>query len=112
MRRDSCALVKDVSERILEKLMYDRDPEAAHQVAREAIVRMVTRQEPIDKFVVSKTLRNDYKNANQAHVGVASLLSPSFLSINSFIFLPQLNFFWILTLALLLIIPYNTSKCC
>jgi DNA polymerase delta subunit 1 len=71
VRRDSCALVKDVSERILEKLMHDRDPDAAHQVARDAIVRIVSRQEPIEKFVVSKTLRNDYKNANQAHVGVA-----------------------------------------
>jgi DNA polymerase elongation subunit (family B) len=71
VRRDSCALVKDVSERILEKLMHDRDPDAAHQVARDAIVRIVSRQEPIGKFVVSKTLRNDYKNANQAHVGVA-----------------------------------------
>ena len=71
VRRDSCALVKDVSERILEKLMYDRDPDGAHEVARGAILRVLSRQEPIDKFVVSKTLRNDYKNANQAHVGVA-----------------------------------------
>lgn len=65
VRRDNCPLVKDVSTAILNKIMYDRSPKLAVEEARACILRVLNNQEPLDKFVVSKSLRTDYKNANQ-----------------------------------------------
>ena len=71
VRRDNCPLVKDVSTDILNAIMHDKNPDAALEVARQHIVRVLAGGVPIDKFVVSKTLRGGYKNAAQPHVYVA-----------------------------------------
>lgn len=71
VRRDNCPLVKDVSLDILNAIMHDKSPEKALEVARQHIQRVLAGGVPIDKFVVSKTLRGGYKNAAQPHVYVA-----------------------------------------
>jgi DNA polymerase delta subunit 1 len=71
VRRDNCPLVKDVSTDILNAIMHDKNPDAALEVARQHIARVLAGGVPIDKFVVSKTLRGGYKNAAQPHVYVA-----------------------------------------
>lgn len=70
-RRDNCPLVKDVSTAILNKIMYDRSPSLAIEEARACVLRVLRHQEPLEKFVVSKALRADYKNTAQPHLHVA-----------------------------------------
>lgn len=65
VRRDNCNLVKDVSTAILDKIMYDRSPALAIEEARASVLRILRHEEPLDKFVVSKSLRSDYKNKAQ-----------------------------------------------
>lgn len=72
VRRDNCPLVKDVSTAILNKIMYERSVEAAVAEAKAAIVRVLQNSEALEKFIVSKALRSDYKNNAQPHVFVAN----------------------------------------
>ena len=67
VRRDNCPLVKDVSSAILDRIMFDRSAPAAVEEARKCILRVLQNHEPLDKFIVSKALRSDYKN--EAQVG-------------------------------------------
>lgn len=71
VRRDSCPLVREVSTAVLDAIMYRKDTEAALAAARQCIASVLSGEQPIDKFVVSKALRNDYKNDKQPHVYVA-----------------------------------------
>lgn len=65
VRRDSCPLVKDVSGAILDAVMYTKDVDAALKAAKAHVIRLLEGRYSIDKFVVSKALRSDYKNAVQ-----------------------------------------------
>lgn len=65
VRRDSCPLVKDVSTAILDKIMHDRSTQMAVGEARRLILRILNHEEPLEKFIVSKSLRSDYKNTAQ-----------------------------------------------
>ena len=71
VRRDNCPLVKDVSTAILNKIMYERSAALAVEEARACILRVLGGTEPLEKFIVSKSLRADYKNTAQPHVYVA-----------------------------------------
>jgi DNA polymerase delta subunit 1 len=71
VRRDNCPLVKDVSKAVLNAIMHDKDPQLALEVARQRVADVLAGGVPIDKFVVSKTLRGGYKNDKQPHVFVA-----------------------------------------
>jgi DNA polymerase delta subunit 1 len=71
VRRDNCPLVKDVSSAILDKIMYQRSAALAIDEARKCVLRVLTNQEPLEKFIVSKSLRSDYKNTSQPHLNVA-----------------------------------------
>jgi DNA polymerase delta subunit 1 len=71
VRRDNCPLVKDVSNDILECIMRDKSAERAVHAARRHVAAVLAGEHPIDKFVVSKTLRSGYKNDQQPHVHVA-----------------------------------------
>ncbi len=72
VRRDNCPLVKDVSLGILHAIMHDKSPDKALDAARSHIRTVLSGDVPIDKFVVSKTLRGGYKNPSQPHVFVAN----------------------------------------
>ncbi len=73
VRRDSCAMIKDASTDILDAIMYSKDTQAALDAARRhvrALFETPTR-DIVPKLLVSKTLRNDYKNDTQPHAHVA-----------------------------------------
>lgn len=72
VRRDNCPLVKDVSQAILDAIMYDRSPAKAVDVAAAHIRDVLAGTVDVAKFVVSKTLRGGYKNPSQPHVFVAN----------------------------------------
>lgn len=75
VRRDNCPLVKDVSNDVLRAIMHDKSVEAALDVARHHVARVLSGALPVDKFVVSKSLRSDYKNDKQPHLYVARKLT-------------------------------------
>lgn len=75
VRRDSCPLVKEVSSAVLDAIMYLKDTEAALDAARQHIRGVLSGGHPVDKFVVSKALRSDYKNDKQPHLYVAKKMA-------------------------------------
>lgn len=75
VRRDSCQLVKDVSNDVLHAVMYDKSTEAALHAARRHVLDVLSGSLPVDRFVVSKSLRSDYKNDKQPHLYVARKLA-------------------------------------
>jgi len=74
VRRDSCPLVKEVSTAVLDAIMHRKDTQAALHAARQHVVSVLSGEHSIDKFVVSKALRSDYKNDKQPHLYVAKKL--------------------------------------
>jgi DNA polymerase delta subunit 1 len=75
VRRDSAPIVRDVSTKILNTIMYDRSPEKAIVLARESVLRVLLNEEPLEKFIISKALRSGYKNPGSLpHVTVAQKL--------------------------------------
>jgi DNA polymerase delta subunit 1 len=75
VRRDNAPIVKDVSNAILNTVMYERSPEKAITYARESVLRVLRNEEPLEKFIISKALRNGYKNPDSLpHVIVARKL--------------------------------------
>lgn len=75
VRRDNCPLVKEVSTAVLDAIMYRKDADAALDAARQHIAGVLSGMQPIDKFVVSKQTRADYKNDKQPHLYVAKKLA-------------------------------------
>lgn len=75
VRRDNCPLVKDVSHAVLDAIMYQKSVDAALAAARSHVAAILTGTYAIDKFVVSKALRTDYKNDKQPHLYVARKLA-------------------------------------
>ena len=72
VRRDNAPIVKLVSQGILDAIMYEKSTEKALDAARAAVLRVITGQEPLENFTVSKSLRGKYANPNaQPHVQVA-----------------------------------------
>lgn len=71
VRRDNCPLVKDVLSECLDAMLFKRDATLALDIARQHIRRVLDNEHPMDKFVVSKTLRTGYKVDTQPHVFVA-----------------------------------------
>ena len=72
-RRDNCPLVRDVSREVLDALMFRRDRAAAVRIVRETARDLLEGRVPVDRLVLSKTLKPEsaYKNPNQPHVHVA-----------------------------------------
>lgn len=72
VRRDNAPIVKLVSQGILDAIMYEKSTDKALEAARNAVLRVITGQEPLENFTVSKSLRGKYANPNaQPHVQVA-----------------------------------------
>ena len=75
VRRDNAPIVKDVSTKILDTIMYDRSPEKAIVLARESVLSVLQNRESLEKFIISKALRSGYKNPGSVpHVTVAEKL--------------------------------------
>lgn len=72
VRRDNAPIVKKVSQSILDAIMYEKSTDKAINEARASIKHLLEGKEPIESFIVSKTLRGSYANPNaQPHVQVA-----------------------------------------
>jgi DNA polymerase elongation subunit (family B) len=72
VRRDNAPIVKKASQGILDAIMHERSADKAVEAARRAVLDVVSGREPLESFVVSKSLRGSYANPNaQPHVQVA-----------------------------------------
>ena len=75
-RRDNAPIVKDVFGGALDILMEKRDIKSAQQYVKDMLVRVMKNEIPLDKYVVTKQLRDDYKNPDQiAHRVLADRMS-------------------------------------
>jgi DNA polymerase elongation subunit (family B) len=71
-RRDSAPIVKDIFGGALDILMEERDIRKAHRFVSEKLADVLQNKVPLDKFIITKQLGDDYKNPDQlAHVVLA-----------------------------------------
>lgn len=61
-RRDNAPIVKIVVGGIIDQIIKTRDIEAAIENTKIVISNMMNQKYPIDKFIISKTLKSNYKN--------------------------------------------------
>lgn len=64
-RRDNAPIVKDVFGGALDILMEKRDIRAAQKFVQDMLVKLIKNEFPLDKFIITKQLRDDYKNPDQ-----------------------------------------------
>lgn len=57
VRRDSIPFVREVSKDLLQLLMYEKNVKGAYLRAREAAKQLVDSKVPMEKLILSKTLR-------------------------------------------------------
>jgi DNA polymerase elongation subunit (family B) len=61
-RRDNAPIVKDVFGGALDVLLQEKDVRKAQTFVNGMLMRVLENQVPLEKFIVSKSLRDDYKN--------------------------------------------------
>lgn len=71
VRRDNAPFVKDISKKVLHKIMYDMDIEGAMDMVKVIAKDLLYNKINIKDLVVSKSMRDTYKNRNQPHLAVA-----------------------------------------
>ena len=71
VRRDSPKIVKRISHAMLEILLYERSFPKAMEYVRGEILRMLNGDVEFDEYIMSKSLRSNYKNTNLPHLIVA-----------------------------------------
>lgn len=64
-RRDNAPIVKDIFGGSLDILMEKRDIKAAQRFVKDMLVSVMKNEMPIDKYVITKQLRDDYKKPEQ-----------------------------------------------
>lgn len=64
-RRDNAPIVKDVFGGALDILLEKRDIRLAQTFVKDMLIRVMKNEIPLDKFIVTKQLRDDYKNPDQ-----------------------------------------------
>jgi DNA polymerase elongation subunit (family B) len=75
-RRDNAPIVKDVFGGALDILLGERDIRKAQRFVQDMLVKVLKNEMPLDKFIVSKQLRDDYKNPDQiAHAVLAERMA-------------------------------------
>ena len=72
-RRDSAPIVKDVYGGALDSLMEHRDIKVAEKFVKDMLVKVVQNKIPLDKFILSKQLRDDYAAMKDDYQGPATL---------------------------------------
>jgi DNA polymerase elongation subunit (family B) len=71
-RRDNAPIVKDIFGGALDILMEQRDICKAQQFVQDMLVKVIKNEMPLEKYIVTKQLRDDYKNPDQiAHAVLA-----------------------------------------
>jgi DNA polymerase elongation subunit (family B) len=64
-RRDNAPIVKDVFGGALDILMEHRDIRKAQEFVKNMLVDILQNKIPLEKFIITKQLRDDYKNPGQ-----------------------------------------------
>ena len=64
-RRDNAPIVKDVFGGALDMLLTDKDVRKAQQFVNSKLLDVLENRVPLEKFIISKSLRDDYKNPGQ-----------------------------------------------
>jgi DNA polymerase elongation subunit (family B) len=64
-RRDNAPIVKDVFGGALDTLMMEKDVRKAQQFVNQKLLDVLENRVPLEKFIISKSLRDDYKNPEQ-----------------------------------------------
>jgi DNA polymerase elongation subunit (family B) len=63
-RRDNAPIVKDVYGGIIDILMKEKDIQKAIDFLRNSLQNVVDEKYPMDKLIITKSLRSGYKNPN------------------------------------------------
>ena len=71
VRRDNPPFVKDISKRVLDRIMYDMDVYGAMDLVRDVARTLLDNKIDVKDLVVSKSMKDNYKNRNQPHLAVA-----------------------------------------
>lgn len=64
-RRDNAPVVKDIYGGVVDILMKDKDIEKAAEFLQESLAKLIDGEVPIDKLIITKSLRGNYKNPKQ-----------------------------------------------
>jgi DNA polymerase delta subunit 1 len=64
-RRDNAPIVKDIFGGALDSLMEHRNIKMAEKMVKDMLVKVMKNEYPLEKFILSKQLRDDYKNPAQ-----------------------------------------------
>jgi DNA polymerase elongation subunit (family B) len=64
-RRDNAPIVKDIYGGALDILLEQRDIRKAQVFVKDMLVQVLKNEIPLEKFIVTKQLRDDYKNPDQ-----------------------------------------------
>jgi DNA polymerase elongation subunit (family B) len=72
-RRDNAPIVKDVYGGALDIILEDKDVKKAAEFVKTMLVKVLKSELPIDKFAVTKQLRDDYKAMKEGYDGPATV---------------------------------------
>jgi DNA polymerase delta subunit 1 len=72
-RRDNAPIVKDIFGGALDILLLERDIRKAQTFVREMLIKVLENKIPLEKFIVSKSLRDDYAAMKEEYSGTATL---------------------------------------
>ena len=72
VRRDFSPITREILQESLETILHAKDTPTAISETRERIRKVLDNEYPMEKFVMSKTLRTGYKNECQPHLHVAN----------------------------------------
>ena len=75
-RRDNAPIVKEVYGGIIDILMKERDIQKAVDFLKQCLQNLLDENYPMDKLIISKSIRSDYKNPKQiAHKVLADRMT-------------------------------------
>ena len=72
VRRDFSPITRDILKESLDTILFSKDTPTAIEDTREKIRKVLDNEYPMEKFVMSKTLKTGYKNEMQPHLIVAN----------------------------------------
>ena len=64
-RRDNANIVKIIVGGIIDKIINEKDIDKAAQFTKNSIKKLLAGEYPMDKFIITKTLRSEYKKPEQ-----------------------------------------------
>lgn len=72
VRRDFSPITREILKTSLDTILHAKNTPTAIKETREKIRKVLDNEYPMINFVMSKTLKNDYKNLCQPHLHVAN----------------------------------------